>query len=51
MAPEIFLGNYDKKVDIWSLGCCLFEMVSGYPPFQGQKTFDKLKKNILYQEV
>jgi len=33
MAPEIFNKQYDKSVDIWSLGCCLFEMVSGYPPF------------------
>jgi serine/threonine-protein kinase ULK/ATG1 len=35
MAPEFFqLGaKYDSKVDIWSLGMVLYEMIAGYPPF------------------
>jgi cell cycle protein kinase DBF2/cell cycle protein kinase DBF20 len=35
MPPEIFndqLG-YDFTFDLWSLGCCLYEIVVGYPPF------------------
>lgn len=30
-APEVILGlPYDQRVDIWSLGCILAEMASGY---------------------
>lgn len=34
-APEVILGcKYDYKVDIWSLGCILAELFSGYVLFQ-----------------
>lgn len=32
-APEILTGEYDRKVDIWSLGCVVIEMASGMPPW------------------
>lgn len=36
-APEVILGvKYTKKVDIWSLGCCLFEILSGKVMFPGE---------------
>lgn len=36
MAPEILKGeDYDYKVDWWSLGCVIFDMMSGKPPFTG----------------
>ncbi len=34
-APEIVKGNsYDTKIDIWSLGCVMFEFLTGYPLFK-----------------
>mmetsp|Transcript_27851 Transcript_27851/g.42132 ORF Transcript_27851/g.42132 Transcript_27851/m.42132 type:complete len:86 (+) Transcript_27851:521-778(+) len=35
LAPEIFKkeAGYDFSVDVWSLGCCLYEIVVGQPPF------------------
>ena len=35
MAPEILTGHgYGFTVDLWSLGCCLFELLVGELPFQ-----------------
>jgi len=35
-APEVMLGiRWDTKVDMWSLGCLLAELLLGYPLFHG----------------
>jgi serine/threonine protein kinase len=37
MAPEVAKGEYyDAKIDIWSLGIVMFEMVEGQPPYMDQ---------------
>ncbi len=34
MAPELFVGRQmDRRVDVYALGCLLFEAVAGRPPF------------------
>ncbi|KAL7557128.1 hypothetical protein ACA910_002413 [Epithemia clementina (nom. ined.)] len=36
VAPEILLGiPYGMRVDLWSIGCLLYMLIGGYPPFQG----------------
>ena len=33
MAPEVLLGDdYDERVDVYALGCLLFEAIAGRPP-------------------
>jgi serine/threonine protein kinase len=31
---------YDKKVDVWAIGCILFEIICGYSPFSGDTEYD-----------
>ena len=44
-APEIILGiNYNETVDIWSLGCIVFELITGdclFEPRQKNNSFSK----------
>ena len=28
--------KYSEKVDMWSVGCVIFFMLTGYPPFSSQ---------------
>jgi dual specificity tyrosine-phosphorylation-regulated kinase 2/3/4 len=42
-APEIILGiPYTSGIDIWSFGCILAELLSGYPLFPGESEHDQL---------
>ncbi|KAM3299158.1 hypothetical protein ACQJBY_040573 [Aegilops geniculata] len=44
MAPEVMLfQKYDDKVDLWSIGAILFELLNGYPPFHGRSNVQMLQ--------
>ncbi|KAJ6773415.1 SERINE/THREONINE-PROTEIN KINASE [Salix purpurea] len=46
VAPEVLLGNYSKKVDIWSAGVLLHALLVGGLPFQGdslEAVFEAIK--------
>mmetsp|Transcript_22764 Transcript_22764/g.35769 ORF Transcript_22764/g.35769 Transcript_22764/m.35769 type:complete len:985 (-) Transcript_22764:93-3047(-) len=48
IAPELFLRQkYSKKVDVWSLGCILCEMVTLRQAFSEQRSIEALQKQIL----
>lgn len=45
VAPEIVLGNpYNECCDMWSIGCLLYMIICGYPPFQGKDHNDLFRK-------
>mmetsp|Transcript_23247 Transcript_23247/g.58774 ORF Transcript_23247/g.58774 Transcript_23247/m.58774 type:complete len:850 (+) Transcript_23247:244-2793(+) len=44
-APEVILGcAYDQKIDIWSLGCILAELWTGYVLFQNDSVHSLLAR-------
>lgn len=43
-APEILLGStYDTKIDIWSVGCTLYELYTGKILFPGRNNNEMIK--------
>ncbi|XP_046656632.1 serine/threonine-protein kinase PLK1-like [Daphnia pulicaria] len=52
MAPEILWGEeHGYEVDIWSMGCILYTLLVGHPPFETQSvknTYSKIKTNEFY---
>ncbi|KAG7106401.1 Serine/threonine-protein kinase sid2 like [Verticillium longisporum] len=52
MAPEVLRGEeYDFTVDYWSLGCMLFEALTGFPPFAGSSADETWRNLKHWKEV
>ncbi|TRY61366.1 hypothetical protein TCAL_07975 [Tigriopus californicus] len=47
-APELLLGSedYDERIDIWSVGCVLGEMIGAQVVFKGEDNMDQLVEII-----
>ena len=47
MAPECVHNKFsDKRSDLWSIGCILFDLFVGFPPFNGASEYLIFQKSI-----
>ena len=50
-APEIFEQKaYNNKVDLWSLGVVLYNMIKGTQPFSN-RDIEKIKEQVLHKQI
>lgn len=51
LAPEVIKKEgHGKAVDWWCIGCIIYEMLTGYPPFRNQNRME-LFEEIVYKNV
>ena len=43
IAPEVLTSEYDERCDIWSIGCIIYVMLAGRPPFEGRNELEIIK--------
>lgn len=42
-SPEVILGMvYNRKIDIWSMGCIIAELITGQPLFMGENEQEQI---------
>ena len=46
MAPEIYDENYNEKIDIYSFGLCILELITGEVPYNEYSNITKLWKAV-----
>ena len=43
IAPEVISGGYGSKCDEWTIGVCMYMLLTGSPPFDGESDREILK--------
>ena len=51
VAPEVLMGRYNEKSDIWSLGLVIMEAFNGDYPYQEEQTAIGMVQTILESPV
>ncbi|KAG2223896.1 hypothetical protein INT45_009348 [Circinella minor] len=52
LPPEIVEGrSHNEKVDLWSLGILLYEMLCGNPPFEEEDSYETTYRRIIHVDL
>ena len=52
LPPEIVEGrSHNEKVDLWSLGILLYEMLCGKPPFEEEDSYETTYRRIVHVDL
>jgi formylglycine-generating enzyme required for sulfatase activity len=43
---QVLPGSIDRRVDVWSIGACLYEMVTGFPPYPPAGVAESVRRLI-----